>query len=314
MGSELDFISWLSQQQCPTPDVIVGIGDDAAVVRPMVHGLVCTTDMLMEGSCFLLHDAGPYRVGQKAIHVNLSDLAAMLAIPKYVLISLGIPRSFSLETIKNLYLGMKNACNHHDVVIIGGDTNSWEGPLTISVTALGEAPAGGSPLRSHAQVGDGIFVTGPLGGSILGHHLDFQPKTDWISFLRQHPVRGMLDISDGLACDLLKICQASHVGAELFAQQIPITLAAKELAAKTGKTSLEHALHDGEDFELLFTIAQSDIPALVAAHAQSPLPPTLFRIGEIVANGFWLKNENSLTKLSPHGYEHLFGENAPPEQ
>src|SRR5260370_39949215 len=132
--------------------------------------------MLLEGSCFILAEAGARRVGRKAMAVNLSDLAAMAGKPVAAVVSVGLPREGGKVIAEELYLGLRDIADAFDTAIVGGDTNSWDGPLVISVTLLGEATGRGAVRRSGARSGDWLLVTGPLGGSILGKHLTFSPR------------------------------------------------------------------------------------------------------------------------------------------
>src|SRR5262245_46529423 len=171
------FIDWLRRQTPPAPKVLLGPGDDTAVLRwPPGAPCLITTDMLLEGSCFLLAEAGPRRVGRKAMAVNLSDIAAMAGSPLAAVVSVGLPRVGGRKLAEELYLGLREVADEFGTAVVGGDTNSWDGALTISVTVLG-VPTGRGPVkRSGAKPGDVLMVTGPLGGSILGHHLDFTPR------------------------------------------------------------------------------------------------------------------------------------------
>jgi thiamine-monophosphate kinase len=256
--------------------------------------------MLLDGSCFILSEAGPRRVGRKAMSVNLSDIAAMAGVPIAAVVSVGLPRDGGRELAEKLYLGMREAADSFEVPLIGGDTNSWNGPLSISVTVLGEATSRGPVLRSGAKIGDWIMVTGPLGGSILGHHLDFTPRVR--EALRLHEavdLHAMIDLSDGLAKDLHHICEESGCGAVLFADDIPISPAAHDLSARDGKSPLEHALGDGEDFELVFTVSPSDGERLLRER-----PTAVYLIGAIVTEGYWLDRNGRREPLTPQGYEH----------
>jgi thiamine-monophosphate kinase len=284
-------------------NVLVGPGDDTAVLSPSTRPLLVTTDMLLEGSCFRLAEAGPRRVGRKAMAVNLSDIAAMAGVPTSAVVSVGLPRSGGCDLAEQLYVGMREVADAFEVPIVGGDTNSWDGGLAIAITMLGEATARGPVLRSGAKVGDWIMVTGPLGGSILGHHLDFTPRVAEALYLhRLADLHAMIDLSDGLAKDLHHICEESRCGAVLFAKAIPIANAAKELAAKDGRSTLDHALADGEDFELVFTVSAADGERLLSEQHVPGI--ALYRIGEIVAEGYWLEREGKREVLEPRGYEH----------
>jgi len=305
-AGEFAYIDWLRRRTPPSANVLVGPGDDTAVLRPPTRPLLVTTDMLLDGSCFRLAEAGPRRVGRKAIAVNLSDIAAMAGVPTAAVVSVGLPRSGGRELAEELYLGMREVADVFAVPLVGGDTNSWDGPLSISVTLLGEAQARGPVLRSGGKVGDWIMVTGPLGGSILGHHLDFTPRVREALALHQAAdLHAMIDLSDGLARDLHHICEESCCGAVLFADAIPITAAARELANRDGQSALDHALSDGEDFELVFTVSPADGERL---WREQPVPGiTLTRIGEMVADGYWLERDGKREPLEPRGYEHALG-------
>lgn len=302
-SGEFDYIDWLRKRTPAATRVLVGPGDDTAVLQPPSGPLLVTTDMLLEGSCFRLADAGPFRVGRKALAVNLSDIAAMAGVPTAAVVSVGLPRDGGRELAEQIYLGMRKVADEFDVPLVGGDTNSWDGPLSISVTMLGEATSRGPVLRAGAQVGDWILVTGPLGGSILGHHLDFTPRIR--EALRLHELadlHAMIDISDGLAKDLHHICKESHCGAILFAGSVPCSEAAKEMSAQDGFTVLDHALSDGEDFELVFTVSAEDGERLLRDQPISGI--LLHRIGEITVRGYWIERNGQRMPLEPRGFEH----------
>lgn len=307
MNGEFAFIDWVRRRTPGAANVLVGPGDDCAVLQPPQRPLLVTTDMLLDGSCFRLEEAGPVRVGRKAMAVNLSDIAAMAGVPTAAIVSVGLPRSGGMELAERLYDGMREAADSFGVPIVGGDTNSWEGPLSISVTMLGEATARGPVLRSGAKVGDWIMVTGCLGGSILGHHLDFTPRVGEALHLHHSAaLHAMIDVSDGLAKDLRHICEESRCGAVVFADRVPISDAAHQLAARDGRSPLDHALADGEDFELVFTVARADGERLLR---EQPVPGiTLSRIGEILDDGYWMEFGGKREKLEALGYEHRLDE------
>jgi thiamine-monophosphate kinase len=300
---EFAYIDWLRKRTPPAANVLVGPGDDTAVLVPSNHPLLVTTDMLLDGSCFRLEEAGPFRVGRKAMAANLSDIAAMAGVPTAAVVSVGLPRSGGRDLAEQLYLGIREVADAFEVPLVGGDTNSWDGPLSISITLLGHATVRGPVLRSGACVGDWILVTGPLGGSILGHHLDFTPRVREALLLHEAAdLNSMIDLSDGLAKDLHHICEESKCGAVLFAEAIPISDAARELTAKVGRSPLEHALTDGEDFELVFTVAADDGERLLKEQPIAGI--MLYRIGEIVEEGYWIERDGAREVLDPRGYEH----------
>lgn len=302
-SGEFAYIRWLRQQTPAAANVLVGPGDDCAVLVPPTRPQLITTDMLVEGSCFLLAEAGAFRVGRKAIAVNLSDIAAMAGRPTAAVVSVALPRDGGRTLAEELYRGMRSMADQFGVPIVGGDTNSGQTPLTISVTVLGEVTERGPVLRSGAKIGDWVFVTGPLGGSILGHHLDFTPRvTEALQLHSACDLHAMLDISDGLAKDLYHICEESACGAVLLADRIPYTDAARQLAVSDGVSPLRHALHDGEDFELVFTVSGDDGARLL--REQPVTGVTLHHIGYMVEQGYWLEHDGQRAALEPRGYEH----------
>lgn len=299
---EFAFIDWLRRRTPADARVLIGPGDDTAALR-LTPGAPClvTTDMLLEGSCFHVEEAGARQVGRKAMAVNLSDIAAMAGRPVAAVVSGGLPRHGGRALAEELYLGLRDVADAFNTAIIGGDTNSWDGPLVLSVTVIGEATERGPVRRSGARPGDWLLVTGPLGGSILGKHLTFTPRVREALLLHeQADLHAMIDISDGLAADLHHICEESHCGAVLRAESIPITPAAQGM--NDGRSPLEHALGDGEDFELILAVAPGDAKRLLA---DQPIPGiTLVHIGECVTDGPWLEENGQRTPLPPRGYVH----------
>src|ERR1700733_7344426 len=223
--SEFAFIDWLKKRTPPADRVLLGPGDDtAALAWPAEAVCLITTDMLLEGSCFRLEEAGPRRVGRKAMSVNLSDIAAMAGRPVAAVVSVGLPRQGGRALAEELYLGLREVADAFDTAIIGGDTNSWDGPLTINVTLLGEAVPPGPVRRSGARPGDVLLTTGAFGGSILGKHLDFTPRVREALVLHAAvELHAMIDVSDGLAADVFHLCEESGCGAVLRAEAIPLT-------------------------------------------------------------------------------------------
>ena len=300
---EFAFINWLRRRTPAAGRTLIGPGDDAALISwASGENCIATTDMLLEGSCFILAEAGPRRVGRKAMAVNLSDIAAMAGRPVAALVSVGLPRQGGRALAEELYQGMREVADAFDTAIVGGDTNSWNGPLVVNVTLLGEATPRGVVRRNGAQPGDWLMVTGPLGGSILGKHLDFTPRVrEALQLHEAAPLHAMLDVSDGLAADVNHIREESGCGALLSAEAIPIADAAREM--KDGRTPLEHALGDGEDFELAFAVGPEDGRKLV--EAQPVAGVTLTKIGEFVMeNGLWIEENRMRRVLSSSGYVH----------
>src|SRR5262245_43153130 len=206
--SEIAYIDWLRRQTPPAQRVMIGPGDDCAAID-WSHGRPCviTTDMLMEGVDFILAEATPRRVGRKAMATNLSDIAAMAGKPVAAVVSVALPKHGGQQLAEEIYRGLREVADQFDTAIAGGDTNSWNGPLVISVTVLGEPTGRGPVTRSGAKPGDWLFVTGPLGGSIRGKHLDFTPRVREAQQLHSlAELHAMIDISDGLAVDVHHIC------------------------------------------------------------------------------------------------------------
>jgi thiamine-monophosphate kinase len=312
--AERAFIDWLRQRTAGTQRVLLGPGDDTAAIT-WGAGPPClvTTDMLLEGSCFTLmgspiqvegvSPASPRLVGQKAMSVNLSDIAAMAGIPIAAVVSVGLPRRGGRTLAEELYLGIKSQAEVFEVAIVGGDTNSWDGPLSLSITLFGEPGPAGIIRRTGAKPGDWLLITGPLGGSIHGKHLTFTPRVrEALALAEATSLHAMIDLSDGLAIDLHRLCTESCCGAVLWADAIPLT--AEAHVTSDGRLPLEHALGDGEDFELLFAVAPEEGRRLLA---QQPIAGiTLFAIGEVVSEGLWLQREGNREPLLASGYEHMF--------
>jgi thiamine-monophosphate kinase len=299
---EFAFIDWLRSRTPGDPRVPLGPGDDtAAVVFSPGATVLVTTDMLLEGSCFSLADAGPRRVGRKAMAVNLSDMAAMAGRPAAAVVSVGLPRLGGRALAEDLYKGLRELADEFNTAIVGGDTNSWEGPLTISVTLLGEPTGRGAVTRSGAQPGDWLLTTGPFGGSIGGHHLDFTPRVREAIRLHQlAELHAMIDASDGLAADVWHLCTESRVGAVLRSADIPISEATRRI--RDGRSPLDHALADGEDFELVFAVSRADGHRLTETQPIAGISITA--IGECVDSGLWLERDGARRPLEPLGYVH----------
>jgi len=234
--------------------------------------------------------------------VNLSDLASMAATPLSVFLSLCLPRENSGDIAAGVFEGVYELADKYRVAISGGDTNVWNGSLVIHMTALGKVASGGSWLRSGAVAGDAIVVTGKLGGSILGKHLAFEPRLEMAAELhRLGVVTAATDISDGLGIDLLNVTVASKCGAEVWLDQVPISDEAVLCSQKTDRTPLEHALGDGEDFELLLSVPQENLSRLPKEILGVPIT----RIGTFVTRtGLWSKDKTGVKQLAPRGYVH----------
>ncbi len=310
MALENELIAWLKENLPKSSRMQINLGDDAAVFRCLSgsHAVV-TTDMLTDGVDFLLDEVDPQQVGHKSLGVNLSDLAAMAARPVAVFVSLVLPRQGTaslspLQLAIEMYRGMLPLAEKFEVVIAGGDTNAWEGPLAVSITAIGETTAQGPLTRPGGQVGDQLLVTGQLGGSILGRHLAVEPRVNEALKLHQrYELTAGIDISDGLTLDVSRLAAASGMGAVLDLAAIPITEDAHRLSEQDGRSPLEHALSDGEDFELVLT-ASAEVAAEIIADQPLDIPVT--RIGELVETpGLWQADATGKRlPLVPQGFEH----------
>lgn len=267
-----------------------GVGDDAAVIDNGDFCTVVSTDMLVEGIHFDLAYTPLKHLGYKSVIVNLSDIYAMNAFPKQILVSVALSNRFSVEALDELYDGIRAACEYYDVDLVGGDTTSSPKGLTISITAIGQGEKDQLVYRNGAKPGDLICITGELGGAYLGLQLlerekqiwsqnpDIQPdlenqkyavgrqlkpeaRRDMIEQFRQINLKptAMIDISDGLTSELFHICKQSKVGALLEESGVPINQEAQMLALKFKLDPITCALNGGEDYELLFTIRAEDV-------------------------------------------------------
>lgn len=302
---ERDFLRRLLPRLAAHPRLLLGPGDDAALLAlAKDNACVVTTDMLMDGVDFQLANCDPRKAGRKALAVNLSDLAAMAARPVGAVISLAIPQGEGESLALQLYEGLTPLAKEFDIAIAGGDTNSWLGPLVISITAIGEVIPGKEWRRSGAKPGDEILVTGSCGGSILGKHFDFTPRVrEALLLAERYDIHAAMDVSDGLSLDLSRLCEASGCGAVLDLRQIPIAPAAFELECGDGRLALQHALGDGEDFELILAAAPTVAAELLSTQ---PLGIPLTCIGRFVKEaGLWENAPDGTRQmLTPQGYEH----------
>jgi len=300
--------NYLRKRLSPHPLLRLGLGDDAAILDATTFdSVVLTVDVITDQVDFLLDEVSPQEIGYKALAVNLSDIAAMAAEPVACLVGLVLPRDFPYESIQGMYEGMIPLAERFGTAIAGGDTNTWAGPLAISVTMVGRSTERGPLRRGGGQVGDHVFVTGTLGGSILGRHLDFTPRVDEALKLHSRfPLHAGMDISDGLSLDLARLVRESGTGAELHLAKIPIAEDARKLSAlrNDGVTPLEHALSDGEDFELLFTAPAEESDEILAFAKEIGTP--ISEIGRITEEpGLWgVDKDGCREELKPQGWTH----------
>lgn len=273
---------------------VLGVGDDAAVIDHFGKQTVITTDMLIEGIHFDLMYTPLKHLGYKSVIVNLSDIYAMNATPTHITVSIGISNRFSVEAISEFYEGIYAACEAYGIDLIGGDTTSSQKGFVISVTAIGEVTPGKYVKRNTAKTGDLVCCSGDLGAAYVGllflerekkiyiEHPQVQPdlegesyvigrllkpeaRKDIIEFLDQNNIRptAMMDISDGLSSEILHICEQSGLGCILYEEKIPISGEMRKAAFKFEIDPTACALSEGENYELLFTISQSDYEKIV---------------------------------------------------
>jgi thiamine-monophosphate kinase len=318
------------------PDLVSGISDDAAVYRVNDEGRVhvVTTDTLIEGIHFDRTFMPMEHLGFKAMSVNVSDVVAMNAMPRYATVVLGIPQHVTVEMVEQVYTGLKQACDAYDMTIVGGDTTG-DHSFSLTVTVIGEANEEDVVYRRGAQVGDKICVTGDLGASYAGLKVllaqreglkqqgqEFDPNLDPFSYvIRRHlappaqlkTVRdwaeagvrptSLIDISDGLSSEVHHICEASGVGAQLYEPALPIHPEARNTASEFGEDAPAYALFGGEDYELVFTLPESKLDALDRQ--------TYTVIGEIEklddpANPVHIQRaDGENVALSPGGFDHF---------
>jgi thiamine-monophosphate kinase len=269
------------------PRVRVGAGDDCAVIggpRDKMWRLL-KTDAVVEGVHFLPGE-NMRRVGWKALCRAISDVAAMGGEPREALVSLAIAPEADFTLVAELYAGLKRAARKFGVSIVGGETSRSPGPLFVSIALTGEVERERCTLRSGGRAGDGLFVTGRLGGTLAAKHLDFTPRLAEARWLTEHfRPRAMMDLSDGLGMDLPRLAGASRCGFELWLDALP----------RTKGCSVDQALGDGEDFELLFAMKPSSEAPLRAAWPRKFPPLTM--IGRLT--------KESRTAFLNRGYDHF---------
>jgi thiamine-monophosphate kinase len=293
---ELDLIRWIRRRWRFDPRAVpVGPGDDCAVVRCGREKLLVTTDQVLDGVHFILARDGPAAAGRKAMARNLSDIAAMAGSPLAAVVCAALPKGLSQAGCKAIYAGMRRLGERFGCPVVGGDIGAWDGALAIGVTVIGVPGPRGAVLRSGAKVGDAVCVTGSLGGAWQAKRdLRFTPRIAEAKALAARcDLHAMIDISDGLAADLGHIAEESGVGAELAAADIPV---------HRGAAGVEAALHDGEDYELIFTLPPAQVPRLQKLR----LGVKVTRIGTIVRGaGLTLVHpDGRRERIQAKGWEH----------
>lgn len=302
-AGELAVIKRICRHLPAGQSIIQGAGDDCAVVRAGTsRDWLLTSDAVIEGTHF--HPGTPFpAIGHKAVARALSDIASMGGTPEWALVDLVAPPLIPVRAIDEIYRAATEVAGRYGLLIVGGDTA--RGPvLELHVFAVGFLPRGSAILRSGAKPGDVIFVTGALGGSSLGRHLKFEPRIMEGLFLRKW-ASAMIDVSDGLATDLRHITDMSRTGATIDTLLIPVSADARRLKDKS--SAICHALHDGEDFELLFTVPSKRVKAFQSAWKRNFSLPCS-RIGCMTqARGIieCIGKNGMVTELEKTGYQHF---------
>lgn len=291
---EFGMIDWIKRRIKTDSSVVKGSGDDCAVLKFSKDTYqLFTCDMIVEGMDFTLKDE-PFLIGRKAIAVSISDIASCAGIPRYCVVSAGIPKNINWEFLKRVFKGMLAIARKYKINLVGGDISRAR-QLCFDVSMLGTVLHDRLCLRSGAKTGDIIFVTGELGGSILGKHLRFTPRVEEAGFLaRNFQVNSMIDISDGLVQDLNHILAQSKVGAVLYENLIPLSKKA---------SGLKDALYAGEDFELIFTCPAKEAKKFLRNKLGKFKP-----IGEIVDKEYGLRlidKKNREVILTVKGFRHF---------
>lgn len=289
---EVELVARLTRRLAPGAGVQVGAGDDCAVIGGPrdARWQLLKTDAVLEHVHFL-PDEDPRRIGWKALCRAISDIAAMGGTPAHALITIAAPPSTPVAKVEGIYAGLNRAARRFGVGIVGGETSRSSGSIFLNVALTGWVARRQCVLRSGGRPGDALYVTGKLGGSLAGKHLDFTPRLAEAQWLVSHfKPRAMMDLSDGLGADLPRLAAASGCGYEIFLDRLP----------RNPGCNVEQALSDGEDFELLFALAPKDVARLEPAWKKSFPRLPLTRIGELLP----LTTTTSKSKL-PRGHDHF---------
>lgn len=309
-----------SKFSCSRHGVIVGIGDDCAILPPPKRRFqIATTDMLIEDVHFRLRTATPFQIGWKSLVASISDISAMGGEPTFAFISIGLPKTATVELVDGIYEGIKEASRIYSIDIVGGDTVSSP-QVVINITLLGETDE--YVLRSGAKPGDAILVTGDVGGASAGLEILEQglPLEDTRKHLMPVPrlqegkllaksgfLSAMIDISDGLASEIYHICEQSKTGAQIYKQLIPLSDNVLDVSKMTGKDPYSFALYGGEDYELLLTCDADKIEQLTHLFSAS-FNTRLTYIGKLTddVGVITLEDENgTCVPIARQGYNHF---------
>lgn len=309
-----------------TRNVRIGIGDDAAVLSPQAGAeWLVTTDAMVAGTHFLPQTMSWADVGYKVIAASLSDIAAMGGDPQHIVLSLAIPKDVSLLDLEQLYAGVDEICTMFDCALVGGDVVTIDGPMVLTSTVLGTCPAGTALLRSGAQPGDLIYLTGTVGGSAAGlrhllepsrlpedealqlRHWHQRPRPQVAAgrILRESGASSCNDISDGLASELNEISTASQVRLRVDTQRVPLAPAVSNFARMRGEAALDYAWYGGEDYQLVGTA--SPLAFARALAICESIGVQLTNIGRVEAGDGVVTSgpDGRLAVLAPRGYNHF---------
>jgi thiamine-monophosphate kinase len=308
--NEFELIARLTKALPTNENVVVSAGDDCALLDLGVPEklVLFKTDAVVEGIHFT-RETSPEKIGRKALARCLSDIAAMAGTPTAALVTIALPKDFDAEFVAKIYGGLNSLAEQFGVAIVGGETTTNPERILISIALIGTVSRGKQILRSGAKIGDAIFVTGDLGGSLAEKHLHFDPRLEEARWLAEHfHLHALMDLSDGLGGDLRHILNASKVGAEILKSAVPVSRVAKLRAKENSaaKPAFVAALTDGEDFELVFTIASKDAVKLLDAWKKKFPKLKLSCIGKIVAgDGILIRDKIGSHKFNAHGYVHF---------
>lgn len=297
-------------------EILVGIGDDAAVVRFGNKNLVLKTDVVVENDHFSLKWFSPKQIGMKAIEVNVSDFGAMNSKPLYCLISLNLRKNTSVEFVKQLYDGIYSACNKYEIDVVGGNMSHGK-EIFLSIAMIGESVNENFCLRKSAKIGDLIVSSGTLGESSCGFNLIKKKISGFERIKKKHLepkaqlkkalsiaqfANAMEDVSDGLAAEVKNICKASKKGAIIFWNKIPVSKKCVKASKKLGKLAQNFALFGGEDYELIATISSQNLKKLQKLKEFE----NIAIVGKIVAGKkVFLEKSGKKIELKKSGFDHF---------
>ncbi len=327
---EFELLAQIKQQLATSsPHVILGIGDDAAAFSlPEARLGLLSSDLLLQGVHFDLSYTTPYQLGQKALAVNISDIAAMGGVPCYALVSMALPGDCPVAWISEFYNGLKALGEKYETAIIGGDTSASPNIIMISISIWGEVEAELLLSRRGAKPGDQVLVTGNLGEAAAGLALLKANKQSSYPDLVQRQLTpiprcsealiiahgrwasSMIDVSDGLVSDIKQLARESNVGAEIWLDKLPISQAVAEVAGQLGVSAYELAISGGEDYELLFSVPPNKLNHLLQEFTRQQTPLSIIGCIKTMEQGVCFLGENGQKIVPKAGYEHFSPKNS----